>query len=120
MNDDSESRLAQEKFNRCLLLLEELHDIVFHVINMGLDAGLTPTELIRQSVDALLNVDNMSPDDLIKMREDFDKMAAQTVLVSPAPEPEVEQPLPETVIGSGESSTTGFVPSNAKKKDWLH
>lgn len=119
-NNESDSsddiKVAQAKFDEALDIIEELTEIVFNSINLSLDGDLSAIDLIRQSIEAIAAVEKMTPEELTVLTEEFEasnKGAAGTKLE------EVDQ-RPESVISSGQSSSTGFDHSTVKKKEWVH
>jgi hypothetical protein len=51
----------QSKYDECLALLAEIHEICHMMIEAGMDEGLTPYDLIEEAVRVLRAVDGSSP-----------------------------------------------------------
>lgn len=57
----------QEKYDECLILLSELHDISHTMIEAGMDEGLSATQLIEEALQVIKTIngnktkDNSAP-----------------------------------------------------------
>lgn len=49
--------VSQSKYEECLALLSELHDLSFVMIESGLDEGFSPIGLIEEALRVLKEVD---------------------------------------------------------------
>ena len=48
----------QQKYDECLILLSELHDISHTMIEAGMDEGLTATQLIEEALQVIKTISN--------------------------------------------------------------
>lgn len=52
---------AQQKYDECLVILSEMHDISHTMIEAGMDEGLSPTELLEEALKVIKAVDGNKP-----------------------------------------------------------
>ena len=49
---------SQNKYDTCLSLLSEMHDIIYVMIETGVDGDVTALQLIEESINVLKSVEN--------------------------------------------------------------
>lgn len=47
----------QEKYDECLIILSEMHDISHTMIEAGMDEGLTATQLLEEALNVIKTMD---------------------------------------------------------------
>jgi|688.fasta_scaffold00313_78 hypothetical protein len=53
-----QSMTSQDKYDKCLSLLAEMHDIIHIIIETGVDDGLTAMQLIEESITLIKTMEN--------------------------------------------------------------
>jgi len=57
---------AQQKYDECLIILSEMHDISHTMIEAGMDEGLSPTELLEEALKVIKTIDGNKSTPIVK------------------------------------------------------
>ena len=57
---------SQDKYDECLALLAEIHDICHLMIEAGVDAEMSSVELIEEALRVIKSIDSPVPAEVVK------------------------------------------------------